>query len=273
MDTGLRNENAAKTVERLNQRQDLDMMIVMGTVAGQALVNDVHSVPLMVFSTSNAVQAGIVKSNEDSGRNNVWAHMDPDRYRQQIEVFHDLFGFKKLGMVYEDSVPGRSFAAVEDVEAVARERGFEIVRYFVKDSQPDKDAFSRETLAAHRKLAQEVDAVYMTLYMDRKAAMLPELLAPFYDKKIPVLAQQGAAEVKNGALLSVYRADFGGVGLFGAEAIARVLNGATPRSLPQVFANTPNIVLNLEAADKIGYAPPFDILLIADEIYQQKEAF
>jgi len=64
----------------------------------------------MVFSTSNAVQVGIVNSNDYSGRDQVWAHMDPDRYRQQIEVFHDIFAFKKLGMVYEDSVSGRALA-------------------------------------------------------------------------------------------------------------------------------------------------------------------
>lgn len=270
MDAAARNETAAKIVERLNKRQDLDMMIVMGTVAGQALAHDVQSVPLMVFSTSNAVQAGIVKSDENSGRDNVWAHMDPDRYRQQIEVFHDMFGFKKLGMVYEDSVAGRTLAAVEDMESVARERGFEIVRCFVKDNQPDKNEFYRETLEANRKLAREVDAMYLSVYMDRKADMLPGLLEPFYEKKIPVFAQQGEAEVKNGALLSVYRADFSGVGMFGAEAIARVLNGAKPRSLPQVFVNTPNIVINLDVADKIGYAPPFDVLLAADEIYTKK---
>ncbi len=267
MNESLRGETAAGITDRLNKRQDLDLMIVMGTTAGQALANDARSVPLMVFSTSNAVHVGIVYSNDYSGLDQVWAHMDPDRYRQQIEVFHDIFAFKKLGMVYEDSVSGRALAAIEDVEAVAGERGFEIVRCFVKDNQSDKNAFYREMLEAHRKIAREADAMYISVYTDRQAGLLPDLLAPFYEKKIPVFAQQGAAEVKNGALLSVYRADFSGVGLFGADAITRVLSGANPGSLPQVFVNTPNIVLNLEVADMIGYTPPFDILLIADEIY------
>jgi hypothetical protein len=219
MNESLRSETAAEITERLNGRQDLDLMIVMGTTAGQALANGARSVPLMVFSTSNAVQVGIVNSNDYSGREQVWAHMDPDRYRQQIEVFHDIFTFKKLGMVYEDSVSGRALAAIEDVEAVAGERGFEIVRCFVKDNQSDKNAFYREMLEAHRKIAREADAMYLSVYTDRQAGLLPDLLAPFYEKKIPV------------------------------------------------FVNTPNIVLNLEVADMIGYTPPFDILLIADEIY------
>jgi len=46
----------------------------------------------------------------------------------------------------------------------------------------------------------------------------------------------------------------------------KVLNGVSPRELPQVYGDTPSIVLNLEVADLIGYQIPFDILLAADEI-------
>jgi hypothetical protein len=62
-----------------------------------------------------------------------------------------------------------------------------------------------------------------------------------------------------------------GIGLFGAEAIAMVLKGGSTRNLPQVYESTPYIVLNLEAAQKIGYRPPFDILLVADRIYRKIE--
>ena len=71
-------------------------------------------------------------------------------------------------------------------------------------------------------------------------------------------------QFKNGALLSVYRADFLGVGKFGAQTMAQVFSGEKPRNLPQVFENTPSIVLNLEVAEKIEYNPPFEVLLVID---------
>lgn len=256
---------------RLNQKKDIDLMIVMGTVAGKLVANDRHNVPVMVFSTSNAVAAGIVKAVEKSGRDHVWAHMYPSRFRRQIEVFHDTFAFRRLGMVYEDSPSGRALAALNDAEALARERKFKIIRAFVKDNQQDRNRFFNELLAAHRRLAGEVDAIYMTIYPgSRKFDMLPALMEPFYAKKIPVFTQL-KGEVQYGALMSVADADFMGIGLFGAEAITSVLKGNSTSTLPQRYESTPYIVLNLEAARKIGYRPPFDILLVADRIYRTIE--
>ena len=256
---------------RLNQKKDIDLMIVMGTVAGKLVANDRHNVPVMVFSTSNAVAAGIVKAVDTSGRDHVWAHMYPNRFKRQIEVFHDTFAFKRLGMVYEDSPAGRALAALNDAEALARERKFKIIRSFVQDNQKDKDRFFNEMLAAYRKLAGEVDAMYMTIYPgSRKFAMLPALMEPFYAKKIPVFTQL-KGEVQFGALMSVADADFMGIGLFGAEAIVTALKSGSTRNLPQRYESTPYIVLNLEAARKIGYRPPFDILLVADRIYRTIE--
>ena len=260
-----------RIIERLNSGE-IDLLIVMGTQAGQALANNRHHVPTFIFSTSNAVQAGIISSAEDSGYEHVWAHMDPTRYSRQLEVFHDLLQFKKLGLVYEPSLEGEAFAALPDVEKVAKERGFELVRAFVKDRQKDQAAHQREMSKAYRMLAEQgVDAVYSTLYFDRDVKQLAATFAPLYEHKIPVFAQQGAAEVRYGALLSVSRADFRGIGRFGVSAISQTLQGAAPRTLPQIYENTPNIVLNMETAEKIGYRPAFDILLAADEIYQSIE--
>lgn len=269
MDQKAQKRKTDEIIRRLNQKKDIDLMIVMGTVAGKQMADDRHTVPVMVFSTSNAVAAGIVKSEKESGRNHVWAHIYSNRFRRQIEVFHDIFAFKKLGMVHEDSPSGRTMAALGDAEALARERKFTIIRQHVNDNQTDKSLFFNEMLAAHRKLAAEVDAVYMTIYPgSRKFDMLPALMEPFFEKKIPVFTQL-KIEVQYGALMSVADADFMGIGLFGAETIVSVLKGGSTSTLPQVYESTPYIVLNLEAAQKIGYRPPFDILLIADRLYRE----
>lgn len=263
---------AEKLIQRLNERQDIDMILVMGTQAGQLLANDRHHVPMFVFSSSNAVQAGIIQSAADSGREHVWAHVEPGRYQRQIEIFHDLFAFKKLGMVYDNSPEGRVYAALEDVKKVAAQRGFSITSVFVKDKQNNRETHRREMREAYSALAEEgVDAVYCSLYLDRDVTELSYLFEPLYKKHIPVFAQMGAAEVRNGALLSVYRADFTGFGRFAAQTVAQVFHGAKPGSLPQVFENTPSIVLNLEVAEKVGYNPPFEVLLVTDEIYQRIE--
>lgn len=256
-------------ISRLKEKKDIDLMLAMGTYAGKVLAVDQHKVPVMVLSTSNAVQSGIIKSEKDSGLDHVWAHVDPDRYIRQLQVFHDLFKFKKLGVVYEDSPEGRTFAAITDVEKLAEERGFEVIEYHVKEavSEEDRKRYYSEVYDAHLKLAEKVDAMYLTAAAFREQDKLWSLLKPFYDKKIPVFSQQGDQEVRNGALFSLYRVSFKGIGQFAASNIAKILNGVTPRVLPQVFGETPSIALNMKVAEIIGYKVPFDILLIADKLY------
>jgi len=79
----------------------------------------------------------------------------------------------------------------------------------------------------------------------------------------------GSQEVEQGILLSLARADVSYVGLFHAETIARILNGAKPRQLSQLWVDPPKIALNLGTARIIGFDPPVDILLAADEVYEK----
>lgn len=266
------NEVKSKIIKRLNEKKDIDLVITMGTLAGKFLAENENKIPILIFSTSNAVESGIIKSEFDSGKDNIWAHMDLNRFKRQVEVFHDIFSFKKLGLIYEDSEAGRSFAALKDVNKVAVERGFEVVSCYVKEPETEKEReqYYEAVLEANRKLSKEVDAIYLTA-ASIEAKRLPKLLEPYYKNKIPVFSQIGELEVKYGALLSVSQADFSGSGKFGAETIIKVLNGAMPRQLPQIYEDTPHIVLNLEVANKINYKPRFEILMIADKIYQSIE--
>ncbi|MGE5372913.1 MAG: ABC transporter substrate binding protein [Solirubrobacterales bacterium] len=257
-----------RITNRLANQKDIDLMIVMGTKAGKTLATDKHKTPVMVFSTSNAVLAGIVKDINVSGNDHIWAHTDPERYQRQIIVFHDIFQFKRLGLVYENNEAGKIYAAVDDAKVVAREQGFKLVTEPVEPlaSEADRERYYRDMLALHQTLANQVDAYYLTMSMI-EPDHLPGLLQPFYDKKIPVFSQLGSEEVTAGALMSVARADFSDVGEFGAEGMIKMLNGVSAQKIPQLLQSTPNIALSLEVAKKIGYQPSFEILLAADEIY------
>lgn len=255
-----------KILNRLSKTKDIDLMIAMGASAGLDLANDLHSTPTLVFSAGNPVHAGIVASMEDSGRDHIWAHVDPDRYRIQLELFHDLFKFHALGVVYENTDVGKSYAAIHDVEAAAENLGFEIVRCFMTDFTSSKDQVYEDLLGCYQTIGSQVDAVYLTQHPSLRITRLPKLLQHLYEKKIPTFSQQGSEDVKFGALMSLSMADFRGEGDFGAQVLARVLSGESPRRAGQVFANPPSLMINLEAATKIGYTPPFDILITADRI-------
>ncbi|WP_460031666.1 ABC transporter substrate-binding protein [Megalodesulfovibrio paquesii] len=252
---------------RLVQKKDIDLILAMGTWAGQDLANTAHSTPTLVLSASDPIGSGIVPSAEDSGLDHLNARVDPTRYQRQLRLFHDIIGFKKLGVVYEDTVAGRSYAALDDVKLVAQERGVELVFCTTALDVHSGEAF-RNLLACHQELAPKVEAMYLTENAGMQLDKFPKLLEPFFKARIPTFSQSGSEEVRHGVLLSIAQASFKYIGEFHARTIAQVLHGATPRSLPQRFEEPPKIAINLKTAEIVGFDPPVDILMAADEIYE-----
>lgn len=266
--TNLNPASAAPLIGRLRDRRDLDLLIVMGTVAGIALANDTHRVPTLVFSSTNPVAAGIVASETDSGSDHVWAHLDPRRFQRQIAIFHKTFRFRRLGVAYEDSPAGRAIASLADIEAAAARIGFDLVRRPVRAPANDADQprYEEDLGTAWRALSREAEAMYIT-YGRWSPSRLPELIRPFIDRRVPTFSQLGPEEVEKGALMSIARADMAGVGHVGATTMARILGGESPRRLPQVYFDTPSIAWNAATAAAIGYRIPFPALLAADALY------
>lgn len=267
-DGELREKMSNEIIERFNQKGDIDLMIGMGTWAGQDLANDKHHTPIIVLAVSDALASGIVKSFEDSGYDHIHARVDPTRYERQVQIFYDIIGFQKLGVAYKNDVAGRSYAAIDKVEKVASELGFELVSCYVETS-PDVQQDEENVKTCFKELTEKVDAIYVTMQKGINARSIPDLVEIANSRGIPTFSQAGSEEVKNGFLLSISLANFKYVGDFHAETIAKVLNGAKPRELDQVFEDPPKIAINLKTAEIIGYDPPVDVLGAADEIYQE----
>jgi len=261
------NENAIKRL----QSGDIDFMIAMGTWAGQDLANNNHSVPTMAVSVSDPVISKIVKSTEDSGYDHIHAKCDPTRYINQIKLFHNMFSFKKLGIVYENTVEGRSYAALTNVEKVAKERNFEIIKCEAPFSGVDEKDATEAVIRCHEELAPKVDAVYVTVHRGIVRKHMPEIMAPLYKYKIPAFSMRGPDEVEWGVLLSISRDRFEKVGRYHAEIMAQILNGAKPRELNQVFMDPKTIVVNIKTAEIIEYLIPPAFLKVTDMVFKEKD--
>ena len=270
-DRDLRPKVKAQLLERLSSQNDIDLVIAMGTWAGQDLANDQHQVPVVVASTSDPIGSQIVNSAQDSGRDHIHAKVEPDRYARQIELFHDIIGFRKLGVVYEDSPEGRTFAAVEAIERTAKARKFEVVRCFAPFNDVSQEEAESKVVDCYQKISKEADAVYLTVHRGLNTQSLPKVVAPLMRYERPSFSMSGESEVKRGVLMSVAQGNYTYVGHFHAETIARIFNGAKPRQLSQIWLAPAKIALNLKVAEAISYDPPVDILLASDEIFQKIE--
>ncbi len=255
-------------IQRLKNDKDINLMLAFGTWAGQDLANNQHSTPTMVISASNAVRSGIIKSVEDSGFEYVHAWMDPNQSERQLRLFHKITDFKKLGIAYEDDLDGKSYSAVEDVQTLSRELGFQIIECHLPGQASGTSREEAELVKCYEQLAPKIDSMYITDYAGLTKKNLTKLLFPLFRHKVPTFAQTRYDLVKHGILMGAGRSNFKSDARFYTEIFAGILNGEKPGDLPQEFKSPLKIVVNLESSKKIGFRVPLDILAGAFEIHE-----
>lgn len=270
-DDATREKVRAEVLDRLAKKKDIDLMIVLGTWAGKDMAVDGQNTPCVVMATANPLEAGIIKGIEDSGRDMIHARIAPERYQQQIRIFHEVVGFQKLGVAFEDTPAGRTYAAMDALQALAPELGYEVVPCHTKSDIADKALAEASVVSCFKQLVGKVDAIYVTVQGGVSTRSMPELVKIALDGAIPTFSQNGSDEVRQGLLMSISLAGYKYVGQFYARTIAKILNGAKPRTLEQVFEDPPKIAINLKTAELIQFDPPVDMLLAADEIFEQIE--
>lgn len=255
-------------VNRLTKRKDIDIILAFGTSAGQTMAKIKTDVPVVVASTTNAIEAGIIPSEDDSGKNNLIALVDPLRYKRQIEYFHTILPFRTLGIVYEDTQKGKSIVSLKEIEAAAETLSVEIVPC-VADQLYDLEPFiiADRLEACHRTLAEKkVDAVYLTSLSTVNPEQIPRVLSPLLDAHIPHFSQTGDDEVKHGVLLGFVGCSFA-EGRYAADVLLRISEGVLPRALSQRFHNPLQLGINLGTAASIGWNPSLSTLLDVSEFY------
>ncbi|GAH20087.1 unnamed protein product, partial [marine sediment metagenome] len=266
-DDELRISVGKDAIHRLSVDRDIDLIIAAGTWAGKNLANNEHSVPTMVVSCSDPIGSGIIESAEDSGFDHVLAKCDPGRYMRQVRLYHDIFDFKKLGVVFEDTEDGRAYANLDALQRVAEERGFELVECHARDTGITADECLEEVSSCLEKMAPEIDAFWVSDHNGFSTKYMPGVLEPLFECRIPTWSTLGADTVKYGVLMSIAASGYQDIGLWYAENMAKIFNGAKPRDLNQVFKDPNVIAINLKTAERIGYEPPESILDIADIVY------
>lgn len=266
-DSSLRAQTRDLLHARLRESRDIDLMIAMGTWAGQDLAREDVSVPTVVASTSDPIASGIIKSAADSGFDHVHAKVEPNRYQRQIRLFHDIVPFSKLGVVYENSPEGRTFAAVEAIEEVAADIGFSVKACHAPFNNVSPQQAMDGVTACYAELAGQVDAVYLTVHRGLTSSSIGKVVEALLKAQVASFSMLGSDEVRRGVLMSMAQADYLPVGQFHAEVIARIFHGASPRELSQIWLSPAEIAINLKTAELIGFDPPIDILLASDEVY------
>ncbi len=262
-------DNSSAVENRVVKRKpNADLFLVYGGMAAKLLYQqESYPVPVIADAITDVFAAGVTSTESDSGRDFFTNKIDVDLFRKQIRLFHDITDFDKLGIVYGDDDYGVVYGAVRDVEAVAAERGFEIIRNTNVKEEMAPDTVSLY-LAALEDVASKADVVYIGASTAvTEYDIMPQIIRILDEKKKPSFALEGSIRVKNGILLSLASSGMIRSGIYTATKAAQIFSGVSPRSLDQAFESVPSAAINLATADEIGFKIPVDIIINSDEIY------
>lgn len=265
-------EEIQRSAEELVQREDLDILFVAGTTATQAILEankkSVFKKPIVSFAVADAVRAGLVVSEADSGVDNFTVRIVPERFKRMFEIFHEAVGFRKLGIMYRNTNNGIRVSRVEDARAVAAAEGFQLVEY---SGISRADGVDECRKGIEYLLSENIDAFFISPLQcfEWDKGNVGELLHMLAEKKVPTFARDGRAYIRSGALMGFSSTNYSGRGIFLAENVVRILRGEQPRSLPMVDNVVPKIVLNLAVAEEVGYDPPLELLAASYEVFQE----
>lgn len=265
-------ENMARLpreAEALMRRDDLDLIVGMGTAAVKALLAANNGrTPIIGMGMADPIAAGVVPSATDSGVDNFTCHVIADRWSTMFRVFHDVVGFKKLGILYQNTPEGRVYAALDDARAIASELGFAVAAYGDLSSAETDDE-CRRGLEALRNDGMDAFFIGPLNCFDQESNDVAALLALINSWKIPTFARDGSDFVRAGALMGFSTWNFGPTGEFLANQALAILRGARPRSVSMLDRMEPTIAINLQTASTIGFYFPLDVLVVADEIFDR----
>jgi ABC-type uncharacterized transport system substrate-binding protein len=259
----------AQSLREHVKNKDIDLVFAMGTWPGQFVKSLNLGVPVIVYGSVNPIGSGIIKSATDSGDKNIWAKVDPSAFTRQLQFYYDTIHFKNIGMVYNNEI----IDSIPDYEKAAKANGFKItaikIPQLTSNNPADVNAYYANLKDIYRQLVQDdkIDAYLINTNIITDDFRIKDLFQIFYQSKIPIFVQAGNNFVKNGALMLLSPQDNIGSGAFVASTIGSIFNGAIPGNLPQEYVSSPYLSLNLDAAEKIGFTPSFEMLLSCEHIY------
>ena len=234
----------------------VDLILAIATPAAQAAAHATSTIPIVFTAVTDPVQAGLVKSLQEPG-GNITGVSDLTPIALQIELLKKMFpNVKTIGAVYN---PGEANSAVQKAiaEQVCKEYGLRLITAGVSSTA--------EVYQAAQSLVGRVDAFYV--WTDNAVVTAIEsMIMIAEDFKIPLIAGEDNS-VEKGALATV-GISYYDIGVQTGEMAAKILDGASPAKIPVGFQEETMIVVNLDAAKRMGVNVSPEIIDSASKVIQ-----
>ena len=238
----------ANTIAQSFAGADLDLVLAIATQGAQAAVQNISDIPVLFTAVTDAVDTGLVDSNEKPG-GNVTGTSDLNPVADQIELITKINpDAKKVGFLYS-SAETNSLVQIELARTAAEDLGLEIVEKTVSNGN--------EVSAAATALG-DVDAIYVPT--DNTVVNAIGAVIAVAEKQGALLIGSESGQVDQGAAATL-GLNYAELGKQTGQMAVRILTeGADPASTPVETLTTAELVLNPGAAKLMGFTIPQDMI-------------
>ncbi|MDR2841984.1 MAG: ABC transporter substrate-binding protein [Spirochaetaceae bacterium] len=239
--------------------EHVNVAVGIATPTAQALVNSIKNIPVVFTAVVDPVGAGLVKS-EANGEGNVTGASDRIPTEDNIILFKDIAGIKRLGFIYTPS-ESNSITELKIITRVAAENGIELVTQTVNTSADVKQAAE--------SIIQRIDGLYMSTD-NTVVSALSAIVNVFKTAKKPVFSGDASGALVGGCMIAKGY-NYYKLGLATGNIVADILGGKSPADIPVRFVTDPSeldFLIDLDAAKNCGITIPQSYIDQATMIFE-----
>jgi len=248
------NMATANSIAKALVGEEVNLIHSIATPTSQACVNATKTIPIVISSVTDPVGAGLVKSLEHPG-GNVTGTTDRSPVDRQLDLILEIVPkAKRIGFMY-NSGEDNSISSLKQLQEAAAKRNMEVVEATVSNS-------SGVYLAA-KSLVGQVDVIHIPTD-NTVVSAFESVVKVCEENKIPLFAAD-IDSVPRGAIAAL-AIDYYRLGRQSGDMAVRILQGANPADMPVETLKDLKLVVNENAAQKMGVSLPETVVKRADKV-------
>jgi|GEM_PF-726200 len=234
-------QTAQENFEAVNENPDVDIILAFGAINNVIVTGaERHDKPTILFGTITQDFSTFPVGAETSGINNLSLILTSQSIRDDLSIFHQLVGFRNIGLVFEDYIMG-----VLPVQ--------ETISPILDSLNVDYRIINFETADDIIDGLNGIDAVYFANTFFLTEQEVTEISQVLIDKGLPSFTSSGSREVELGIMASNQTDDnldqfFRRIAL----NIEAIVNGQNASELPTYLETNEQLILNFNTASLVG---------------------
>ena len=225
-----------------------DLIFAIGTPAAQSAFNATQDIPIITTAVTDALKAGIVKSNDKSGTN-VAGTSDAVPIEKQLKLIQEIVkDVKTIGVLYNTSEVN-SEIQINNLKELAKKNNIEVIAKGVSSVNEMSQGLD--------SILGDIDVLY-TPADNMIASSMSIIASKAIDKKIPIMGAE-EAHVKGGALITE-GINYKKLGFEAGLMAVEVLEGKDIKELSVKTLQETELVINEDTLKKLSINIDEDIM-------------